>query len=526
MWEKIRLCVLVFPLIFLSACKQKEGGEMKPKSIQINFQEGDLPTIHPQDTTIYLRGIGLAKALYEGLTRLDSQGNPELAGAVSVDISEDQLHYTFHLREHLWSDGSPVTAFQYEASWKALLSPTSTSPRAELLYLLKNGEAAKKGLVSLDAVGVKALDVNTLEVELAYPSPYLFKLLAQPTCFPMADVSLKEPKLFNGAFTVDRWEKGETISLKKNPYFWNQEKVNLDRIDVSVIQDLSTVYRLYRENLLDWIGVPLCPMTIEQIKEMRQSNQTQTHPVHRLFWVFLNVDHPLLASKDIRKAFALAANRKEITTHILLEGNPLLKPIPEVFLRAEDSGFLEEDRALAKELFEKGLKELGIEREGLPPLVYKYAQQANRKQLAEYLSQTWSELFGIQVEPVLEEWNSLRTNLAKGNFEVCGGSYDAPFYGDPLELLERYTSKNINNYSQWTNPAYTDVIQEAKQEADPNRRVELLARAEKILLDEMPIIPICSDQFIFSHIPGLEGYVFDSVGAIDLTYSKLVSESQ
>lgn len=522
MWEKIRLLLILLVLIFQVSCKQKEKRD-EMATIRINFQEGDLPTIHPQDTTLYLRGIGLVKSLYEGLTRFDSNGKAELAGAESVEISEDAMSYTFHLRDHLWSDGSPVTAYQYEASWKHLLSPASTSPRAELLFLIKNGEEAKKGIVSVDSIGVQALDAKTLKVELAYPTPYFLELLAQPTCFPLADISLKEPKLFNGAFVVDRWEKGVFLSLKKNPYFWNEKNVGLDRIEVSSIQDLNTAYRLYQEKTIDWIGVPICPMTIEQIKTMSESEQIKTHPIHRAFWISLNVEHPILSSKVIRKALALSVNRKQIVTNILLEGIPLLKPMPPVLLAEECSGSLSEGSLLAKQLFEEGLQELGIERKDLPPLVFKYAQQANRKQFAEYVSQTWSELFDIKVQPELEEWNTLRTNLARGNFEICG-AYDAAFYGDPFESLERFATKNISNFSQWTRADYADLIRLAKKEADPEKRRELLGRAEKILLEEVPIIPVCSDRFIFSHTPGLEGYVFDSVGAIDLTYARVVNE--
>lgn len=522
MWEKIRLLSILFLLIFQISCKQKEQ-EGTVKSIQINFQEGDLPTIHPQDTTIHLRGIGLAKILYEGLTRLDSEGRPQMAGAQSVDISEDRLSYTFHLRNHVWSNGSPVTAYQYEASWKDSLSPASSCPRAELLYLLKNGEEAKKGLVSSDTIGVKALDAKTLQVDLAYPSPFFLELLAQPTCFPLADITLKEPKLFNGAFVIDHWERGKSLRLKKNPYFWNQEKVGLDRIDVSMIQDLNTAYLLYNEKKLDWIGVPMCPMTIEQIGNMKKSEQIRRYPIHRAFWISLNVKHPLLSSKAIRQALALAVNREQITSHILLEGKPLLKPLSPVLLPHESKNPLSENTVLAKALFEQGMQELGLEKKDLPPLVFKYAQQANRKQLAEYLSQSWSELFEIQVQPQLEEWNSLRTNLAMGNFEICG-AYDAAFYGDPMEPLERFTSQNLGNFSQWTNPFFTALIKEAKKEADPSRRMELLGKAEDILLQEMPVIPICTDQFLFSHISDLEGYVFDSVGAIDFTYAKASNE--
>ena len=147
----------IFALLTLlfSSCQM----ENKPmNTLRLNFQEGDLPTLHPQNMMVHLRGIGLAKSLYECLTRMDEQGNPQLAGAESLEISEDKLHYRFKLKDNYWSDGSPVTAHQYEKAWKSALNPTSQCSRADLFYMIKNAKEAKAGIATLDSVGVRALD--------------------------------------------------------------------------------------------------------------------------------------------------------------------------------------------------------------------------------------------------------------------------------------------------------------------------------------------------------------------------------
>src|SRR5579871_1468758 len=164
--HKISFLFMLFASFFMS-CQKNERKSMN--KLTINFQEGDLPSIHPHDLIVHLRGIGVGKLLFEGLTRVDEKGKIHLTGAESLDVSSDRLCYTFVLRDNKWSDGTPVTAYQYENAWKEALSPTSACSRADLLYLIQNAEKAKKGEVPIDAVGVKAIDEKTLVVNLSSP---------------------------------------------------------------------------------------------------------------------------------------------------------------------------------------------------------------------------------------------------------------------------------------------------------------------------------------------------------------------
>ncbi len=513
--EKISLFILLLSFFIISC--QKDKGKIV-NSLKIDFQEGDLPSIHPHDLMIYLRGISIAKTLFEGLTRIDENGKAILSGAKSVDISPNGLRYTFSLRDNKWSDGSPVTAFQYEAAWKEALSPISACSRAHLLYVLKNGEDAKKGKSPLSSVGVKAVDEKTLAVELAYPSPYFLELLAQPICVPLFKAEERQPSQFNGPFFISNWERNDSIRLKANPHFWNHKKVSLKQIDIFMIQDVSTAFSFYEKGKLDWVGLPLCPLTSDLIHHLKKGNQLKSQAVERAFWLFLNTKHPALASPFIRQALSLAIDRSKITEHILIGGEPLTKPLPSSLLPIPSPSTLKENVADAKQLFEKGLKDLGFTKQNFPPLVITYSQQANRKQFAEYIKEAWTKALGIEVQLEPQEWNMLRTNLEKGQY-VVSGCFEAAFYKDPMEILERLVTVNPSNFSQWVHPTYSAKIGSAIQENNPQRRMHLLAEAEHILMEHMPFIPICSDRLLFSHTPGLKGYVFDYVGAIDFSYA-------
>ena len=164
---KYLICVFL-SFSFFSSCQPESRAS---NTLFLNFQEGDLPSLNPHALMIYLRGICISKNLYECLTRINAAGKAELAGALAVDLSPNHLIYTFKLRENHWSNGAPVTAYQYENAWKLALSPTSNCSRADLLYLIKNAMEAKKETVSGVCWSESIGRQNTRCRSLQYPSP-------------------------------------------------------------------------------------------------------------------------------------------------------------------------------------------------------------------------------------------------------------------------------------------------------------------------------------------------------------------
>jgi len=490
------------------------------QTLKLDFQEGDLPSLHPHDLVIYLRGLSIGKTLFEGLTRIDEQGQAKLSGAQSVEVSPDRLHYTFTLRDNRWSNGVPVTAFQYESGMKEVLSPTSTCSRSELLYMIKNAKEAKTGIVSQDNIGIKAINAKTLVIDLAYPSPYLLELLALPVCLPLINPKKKEMTEFNGAFMVAKWEKGNLLQLKPNPYFWNCKEVSIPQIDVYMIQDTTTAFSFFKEKKIDYIGIPFCNLTAEQIVRLDETKTLRTKSFNRVFWVHLNTTHPALSSPLIRQALSMAVRREEITKHILIGGEPLYTPLPSNVLTMANPIEIKEDIIDARKRFNQGMQELGFTKETFPPLIISYSQQANRKQVAEYLQQSWSTAFDIKVQLDAKDWTTLRNNLPKGLFDISF-SYQAQNYKDPAELLNYFSTLGSSNYPQWVYPRYTEKMASAMQAKEFQKRTQLLGEAEQLLLEQMPLIPICTDKLMFAHIPNLSGYVFDSLGALDFSYAKL-----
>jgi oligopeptide transport system substrate-binding protein len=278
-----------------------------------------------------------------------------------------------------------------------------------------------------------------------------------------------------------------------------------------MIQDISTVYALYQKGDLHMIGSPLCGLPPEIVNELKKTNSLKSHPVDRAFWVYINTTHKHLSSPFIRRALGLAIDRSSITKHILIDGQPLTKPLPAIPLVPPFP--IKEDLVQANREFEQGLEELGLTRETFPPLTLTYFPQF--KLLAEYLQEAWSKTLGIKITLQGKDWNAVRDDLEKGLFEICG-CVNGIISKDPLEPLEWFTNVN-SNFSKWVNPLFQEKISIAKQEIDLQKRMQYLSDAEQILIDHMPFIPVSDFPMLFTHTPHLQGYILDSLANIDLS---------
>jgi oligopeptide transport system substrate-binding protein len=495
--------------IFLTSCQKKEN-QMTPQILRLNFQEGDVPSLNPRALMSHIRGHMLGKALFESLTYINENEEAVLAGAKKVEISDCKTQYLFTLRPHHWSSGKPVTAYQYEEAWKKAIDPASSCMRADFFYVIKNARDAKKGKLPLEAVGVKALDENQLLIELEYPAPYFLHLISQPFFAPV--IGEDEPLQFNGPFMVDAWIKDKSIVLKSNPFFWDHKNDTIQRIEISMVTDPSSILGMYERNEIDWIGDPFSKISNETLYDFMKKGMVEANPSARFFWIYLNTQHLPLSSKYIREALHLSLNRNEICEHVLIGDRPLYTPLPDAYtLKAELS---KEDTKQAQIMFQKGLEELNITRNTFPSLTLDYFALPSIKTLAEYLKQRWESVLGIKVKLQGAEWNVFRSNLEKGIFQI-GGCYGAPLIPDPIGLLERFEDIESRNFSQWFHEKYGLLLTEARKSADHNQRNDLLFAAEKILAEEIPFIPVSNQVHFFICNQKLKGFLFGKDGHLD-----------
>ncbi|MFZ0565333.1 MAG: peptide ABC transporter substrate-binding protein [Chlamydiales bacterium] len=488
------------------------------QTLRLNFQAGDLHSLHPHFLENSLRGRTLGKSLFEGLTRINPEGKIELAGAESLEISPDKTQYTFVLRDQKWSNGSPVTAFQYEQAWKCAVAPNSSCARADLFYMIKHAKQVKMGNIELDKLGVKALNDKVLYVELDTPAPYFLEAVAQPIFAPLVGLE-EEPTLFNGPYIVEKWERDNSLVLQASPFFWDKETVAIQRIEITMVTDAMSSFSIYEKGGIDWIGEPFSSLPLEVSISLLESKEQslKKQEVMRPFWVFLNTDHPALSSSKIRQALSRAVDREAITKHVLVGKNPMYTPLPAALSQLK-LAIPVDGKEEAKRLFKQGLEELDLTLEQFPRLTVSFTQGAGRRQFSEYLGEVWKETFGIEVGFQSLEWTTLHHYFEKGKYEI-GGWCCSCFYGDPVELLERFENNHAYNFSNWVHPTYRKTIELAKKAHDQEKRDQLIAEAEKILFECTPFIPICNFVHYYMHHPKLKDFAFDCSGGVDFRWA-------
>lgn len=511
--------LLLMPLLFLLSGCDKKSVENPQNILRINFQDGDLPSTHPHIGIDY-RMRSLQSALFEGLTRMDEKGIPQPAAAESIFISSSQTHYLFSLRSSKWSNNTPITAFQFEYAWKKAVAKDSCCRRPDLFYIIKNAEKIKKGEVDSKELGVRALDERTLEVELEHPAPYFLELISNPIFSPLYDDS-EEPFVFNGPFIIDQWKHEHAIILKKNPRYWDVKNVALDGIEILVVTDPLTAVQLFEKGELDWIGSPFSCLPTDMIPAYLSTGMLKTKEVARVYWLYCNTEAFPFNNASIRKALSYAIDRKALVEHIVIGQKPATTPLPNSLTLLRESRLpFSTDKDQAHYFFTKGLEELGLTSATFPPIILSHSHIAGQRQLAEVIQNYWQGVLGIKVHLEGSEWNVFFSNLSHGKYQV-GGCIKSALFRDPTYHLELLQDKTLAyNVCRWEDYLYKNLLNQACLSTNPETRNSLLRNAEEILLEQMPIIPIYNETYLYMIRPHIEGVVIHDLGHVDFKWIK------
>ena len=485
--------------------------------------------LDPRIGTDRTSGI-VIKMLYEGLVRIDPNGNPSLALAESVDISTDKKTYTFHLRQTKWSNGKPVTAYDFEYAWKKLLEPEFKSLYAYLFYPIKNAKLAKQGLRGLDEVGIRAKDVNTLRVELEHPAPYFLELTAHwiysPLCKEIDELHPGwayyggENFVCNGPFRLAKWKRNSEIQAVKNPEYWDAEFVHLRRIDISIIENPKTALIEYQKGSLDWIGEPLSEIPPEIFQKKDFNEKISSHPIAAVHWYDCNVKIPPFASQKCRKALAIAINRQAIIDDVLLGGEQAAYSIlPPSLSFSRNAHFQDGDHELARRLFQEGLEEQGIKQKDLPRLTITCFDQEIHQTIAHAVAKQWKEVLEIDFQVKSYTWERFMQKCLQYDFHVMGTTWYS-WFNDPLYNLEhmKYQTGDMNT-CQWQNDRYIELLDSAQSCLDQKERKKLLQEAESIVMDEMPIIPVYYYTFKYLKKEHVNNILLSHLGQIDFKWA-------
>ena len=478
-----------------------EVGDLDPQ-LGANIAEGDV-----------------ASALFEGLVAEDPVDLHPVPGvAESWEVSPDQLTYLFHLRSNArWSNGAPVTALDFVASWRRCLTPALGAPNADMLHLLQGAEAFHRGLTTdFGAVGVTAVDAHTLRVQLEHPAPYFLSLLANAAWFPVPTAVVAaqgsptergnpwtRPATFvgNGPFVLKSWEPNRRIVAEKSPTYWDAARVRLNAIHFYPIDSVDTEERAFRSGQLHVTYV--LPFGKVDTYRRESPQLLRTDPYLDTYFLRLNFQRPPLGDARIRRALALAVDRTAIVEKILHGGQlPARSITPPGLPGYTPPSGPTVDFAAARQLLADAGYPGG---KGLPPLELLYNTSENHRTLAEAVQEMWRRELGLEVRLVNQEFKVVISDRRAGNFQVLLSDWVGD-YIDPTTFLDLWRADSSNNFTGWSSSAYDSLLFAAARTADPAERARQLQQAEALMLNEAPIIPLYHNTHVFLLQPAVKGW--------------------
>ena len=497
------------------------------QTLNINIKT-EPPSLHPgtsSDTT----SSAVLDQVFEGLTRINLEGEPEEAMAESIDVSEDGLTYTFKIREDAeWSNGDPVTAEDFEYAWKWVLDPESAdTDYAYQLYPIKGAEDAKENGGSLDDVGITVEDEKTLVVELTQPTDYFLELTAFHTYYPLnKDVASENDKwaldvgddyVTNGPFKLVSWDHKDRIVIEKNEDYWDADTVQLETITMHMIDDESTALSMYENDELDWIGDPVDAIPLAAIQSMKDAGELHIEDRAGLYYYAVNHEDEVLGNANIRKALALSINRQGIVDNVTqTEEKPAMALVPpSMFEENEEGYFADNDIDEAKKYLEKGLEELGLDE--LPAIKLSYNTDEGHAAIAQAVQDMWNKNLDLNVELNNEEWNVYLDSLGEGNYQIGRMGWIADF-NDAINFLEIFETVGGNNYTNWENDEFKALLKDSRAELDSDKRQEILKEAEELFMEELPIVPVYFYTNTYAAKDNVKGIEALPVGAFNLKW--------
>lgn len=442
---------------------------------------------------------------FEGLTRL--KGTDVLPGiAEKWDISDDATKYVFYLRKNAkWSNGDPVTAKDFEFSWKRALDPATKSEYAYQLFYIKGAEDFNAGKEkTADKLGVKATDDYTLEVTLEAPCHYFLYMTAFPTYYPLNQKVVKadnegwsaKPETYvgNGPFKMVKWDHKSKVELVPNEGYWDRANVKLDKLVFTMVEELSTELTMFEAGQLDVTN----DVAESEIPRMRTS--PAWHPVPNLgtYYYLFNVTKKPTNNVKVRQALSLAIDRKVIVEKILnnagfIPATAFVPPgLPDPsnggkdYREAKPGYFAEFDPVAARKL----LAEAGYpDGKGFPKIDILYNTNDRHKKIAEAIQAMWKTNLNIDVVASNQEWGVYLDNRTKLNYFTSRAGWIGDYY-DPMTFLDMWTSTSGNNDTGWKNKKFDEIISKAKKTSDNAERFKLMHEAEDLMMADQIVCPI------------------------------------
>lgn len=469
----------------------------------------------------------ILRDIYEPLVMEAPNGDLIPGAAESWTLSDDGRIYTFNLRaDGRWSNGDPVTAHDWVFSMRRAVDPATLSVYSGILFPIKNAVAVNSGELPPEQLGVRALDDLRLEITLANPTPYFLGLLNHSMAYAVHPPSIEEygsqfarpGKLIgNGAYVLTDWVVQSHIELHRNTQFRDNEQTVIEKVFYYAIENVDAMFARYRADELDFTTtIPL--RQLDFIRRTLPQDYVQS-PYLGTYYLGINTRNELFAGKPgLRRALSMAVDR-EIITEKLSSGAalPAYGWVPPVQgyepQQPEWADWTREQRhAEARRLY----SEAGYDADN--PLVVEilYNTSQDHKRLAIAISSMWKQVLGVQTKLLNQEWKVYLQSRTMPRSQIFRSGWIGD-YNDANTFAELLHSGNAQNDPGWENARYDELLEAAAREIDLQKRALLLEEAERVMLEEAPIIPVYF--YISKHLikPWVDGFV---PNIMDHTYTK------
>ena len=459
---------------------------------------------------------------FEPLLLIDENNEVIPGQAESYTVSDDGLTWTFTMKDGLkWSDGSDLTAKDFEYSFKRLASPDTAAPYGETVVGMIDGYDAAIGNPDddgntttdpdWDALNVKASeDGKTLTIQLAYPCSYFDKLCAFAAMSPVQQATVEangdswcteaDTFICNGPYYISEWVPSERIVLTKNPYYvggWDSSKIVSDNITLLLLEDSSAAYAAYNSGEAQLIkDVPTDE--IPSLTKAEDGGDFYVDTILGTYYLSLNDQREPFTDAKVRKALSLAIDR-DYVANTIMQGTyepaynfvgPGIVDDNGMFYDNANGGerYISDDYEANLEEAKQLLADAGYPNgEGFPAITYSANDAGYHIPVAEYLQQAWGEL-GITVNIDKVEWSSFLPMRRAGDYDISRNGWVMD-YNDASNMLELFTTTNGNNDGKYSNPDYDAAI-EASKVADKAVHFQKLHDAEDILMEDTAAIPV------------------------------------
>ncbi|MBS4764570.1 MAG: peptide ABC transporter substrate-binding protein [Brachyspira sp.] len=502
--KNLLILITLFLLVFVSCDNQKSKNSFKEGEIAITLG-GEPRTLDPTLNSLSFGSVYMIH-FFEGLTKKDSSDNVVEGMAESWDISKDGLKYTFHLRTNAkWSDGKPVVASDFEYAIKRAANPQTAATYSHMLNVIKNASLVISGKAEVDDLQVKALDDYTLEIVLENPAPYFLEYISVSSpYFPVrkdivetyGDDWSRNPETYivNGPYIMTDRKTDEKIVMEVNPNYYAKDDIVAKKITVVIMSDSNTALAAIREGI---------------------------------FFLEMNTLKGVLTNKNIRRALAIAFDRNYIISNVIKMDQIPAGAFVTTGMKDYDGGDFRENGGnyIDVDNYQKNIEEakrLFAEAgypngEGFPVLELR-STPGYFTIICEAIQEMYKDNLGIDIFIKSEEYNTTYQAMVQKDYDLARSGWNADF-SDPMSVLNFFSKTSAVNHTGFANDEFYSLMEFASKTQNQKERMEALHKAEDILFDYMPVIPLIYKLNPYMINPKLKGVVFSPLGRYRFNYA-------